>query len=283
MTTWDEPKETQGDGWSQGSVSYEKYLVPVTRKGAEALIEEMIKMNPITSESNILDCGTGPGLVPIILRQLYPSVPITAVDIAPGMIERIKRLDLPGVKLGLSDATNLDRAVVPKDAFTHAIGALMIQFCGDKQPSVVHEFYDSLVPGGVAGHLLTTGITIADPWHRACERLDPAYQRVYVHDDKAWKSFEPLEAAYRDVGFEDIRKVKLWMPMSTIQSKEDYIDFWFRGHHPAFEKRDMAAWKGDPEEVIPELLKVLGEYKDLSSELGAYAEIVLGRKPKLGS
>ncbi|KAI1632814.1 hypothetical protein F4809DRAFT_626130 [Biscogniauxia mediterranea] len=84
-----------------------------------------------------------------------------------------------------------------------------------------------------------------------------------------------------EAGFEDIQKIKVWMPMFTVKSKEGYIDFWYRGSHPAFTTRDMASWKGNPGDVLPELLKVLGEYKDLSYEIGSASDIVLGREPKL--
>ncbi|KAI0602112.1 S-adenosyl-L-methionine-dependent methyltransferase [Biscogniauxia sp. FL1348] len=273
------PKAATADGWTDGSASYEKYLAPMTRLGIEALIEALFKKLPPAADSNFLDCGAGTGISTSLLRQRHPSIPITAVDFAPGMIERVKQLNLPGVKIFLSDAAALDRALVPKAAFTHAVAAHMIQFCGDKQPGVLRELYDSLAPGGVAGISISSNLTIAEPWHRACARLDPGYEPTFMHDDKAWKTPEQLEAAMREAGFEDIQKAQVWMPMCTVASKEDYVDFWYRGNHPAFTTRDMASWKGNPDDVLPELLKVLGEYKDLSYELGFASDIVLGRRP----
>ncbi|KAI5917003.1 S-adenosyl-L-methionine-dependent methyltransferase [Camillea tinctor] len=276
-------KAATGEGWSDGSASYEKYLAPATKLGIERLIEALFKMHPPTAESKFLDCGAGTGISTSILRERHPFIPITALDLSPGMIERIRQLGLSGVKLCVGDAAAMDRTQIPRDFFTHVVAALMIQFSGDKQPDVVREFYDSLAPGGVAGISLSTDINIAEPWNRACARLDPAYEPSYVHDDKAWTAPEQLEAGMREAGFEDIQKVKVWMPMFTVKTKEDYVDFWYRGNHPGFSIRDMGAWKGNPDDVLPELLKVLGEYKDLSNDIGVASDIVLGRKPRLSS
>ncbi|KAI1324517.1 hypothetical protein F5Y16DRAFT_402371 [Xylariaceae sp. FL0255] len=119
----------------------------MSRKACIAIVEALKDMLPITSTSNILDCGAGLGTRTTYILDSYPEVPMMAFDVAPGMVERLKHLNLPRAKIKFNHVTHIDRVTAPRDGFTHVLAAHIIQFLGSKQPTAVIENFDSLAPG----------------------------------------------------------------------------------------------------------------------------------------
>lgn len=52
------------------------------------LLAHFVKLKP---GENIIDLGTGSGVIPLMLAELYPAVTVTGVEIQPAMVERARR------------------------------------------------------------------------------------------------------------------------------------------------------------------------------------------------
>ena len=79
-------------------------------------------------------------------------------------------------------------------------------------------------------------------------------------------------------GFVDVKGFEVRM-QPQIPTADAYLEFWMHGKHPVFQKQ-IDAWKGDPEEVRPTLVKVLKEQFPDTMVLEAWSGIVVGRKPE---
>lgn len=267
--------------WTNTSSDYDRILGPGTVKGAERMVDLTTALHPITATSRILDVGTGPGAVTRTIRRRYGAEtgtpPILAVDLAPGMLRLLRQRGLPGVTAALADATALDRTLVPSGAFTHAYTALVLQFCGSRQPAVLAELFRALAPGGVATASLSRDINVGEPFHAACAALDPAYAPTPTHEPRAWMTTAELEAGMRAAGFVDVRSELVWAAF-VWRSRADYVDYWLAGTHPAF-ARELSGWSGDRERLRPVLEQILRDRYDDPPRLGCNIAMVVGRKP----
>lgn len=79
-------KEKLKRRFSRNAKSYDRYA-NVQKKMGDKLIEDIKNNNPI---KNILEIGCGTGYVTQRLVNHFPNAEITAIDIAPGMIEHVK-------------------------------------------------------------------------------------------------------------------------------------------------------------------------------------------------
>lgn len=76
--------------FSKNASNYNQYA-HVQKKMRDILIEFLLQSNKETNKvKSILEIGCGTGYLTQALTELFPSAHITAVDIAPGMIDEIK-------------------------------------------------------------------------------------------------------------------------------------------------------------------------------------------------
>ncbi|KAK6820514.1 hypothetical protein PG987_014914 [Apiospora arundinis] len=274
--------------WSPVAPHFAGKLATGTIEAARKMAAMALELKPLVSTtSRVLDAGAGSGAITETVRALDPEVPIVAVDKVPGMVEFLARKNISNVTTGLADVTAMvgqDRGgLVPEAGFTHAFAALVVQFCGEHQTDMLTELFRAVEPGGVAGASITRDITVREPWHLACERLDPeSYRRFETHDaPPVWMSADEVDAGMRAVGFRDTRSATLPIEF-TWDSAEDYIKFWFEGGHPGLRK-EMRGWEEglgrDPDEVRLEVEKAGREQFDGAPRLGCNVDIVVGRRP----
>lgn len=77
--------------FSRNAVNYDTYAV-IQKKMAHQLLKTISFEHKDTHDSiNILDIGCGTGYFTEQLARCYPNANITAVDIAPGMIEYARK------------------------------------------------------------------------------------------------------------------------------------------------------------------------------------------------
>lgn len=265
------------NGWSEGSRTYEKYFEPGTAVAAEAMVTAMNDVKPVTKESRVLDVGVGTGAATMAMHRSFPSVPIRAVDLSPGMLEIISGRNIPGLSTAVADATQLDRSVVPLGGFSHVMCAMAIQFCEDKQLQAVRELYDSAEPQGIVALSIGLDITVPEPFNLTCEALDPHYKRASVYSDKAWKTMEQLEDAMKTAGLRDVTSKTVFAYLNT-KSLEEYEDCWWNGNHPAY-RQHLASWTGDMELVKSKMKEVYREHLANGGKVGALIGIAVGTKP----
>lgn len=77
-------------------------------------------------------------------------------------------------------------------------------------------------------------------WTQACTTLDPAYAPPNPFHADAWRDVAEVEAALREVGFQDVRGERLAMPFE-FEDTEAFLRFWFEGENPVA-RRLVAAW-----------------------------------------
>jgi len=97
-------------------------------------------------EPNILELACGPGNVTRMLKIRFPESKITAIDLAPQMIE-IARKQLPDVDFRVMDVRNIS-------AIPEKFDAIMCSFClpflsKADVAKLIADCADLLVPGGV--------------------------------------------------------------------------------------------------------------------------------------
>lgn len=115
-------------------------------------------------------------------------------------------------------------------------------------------------------------------FHRdvACKNLDSNFEPVTSAFSDALTAPEDLEHLYKEAGFVDIQseEVELWF---KFRSAEDYAEYFLHSLSPPFMSM-QSSWKGNPEDVKEELIKVVKEKYDNGKFLMISASVV-GRKP----
>jgi 2-polyprenyl-3-methyl-5-hydroxy-6-metoxy-1,4-benzoquinol methylase len=130
---------------------------PLFRNNSARAIMQHLALEP---GMKVLDCGCGPGRLTIpIAKQIGPAGEVTAFDIQPSMLERVRSKAL---------AESLDNiqfvqggAGEGKLGRNHYDRALLVTVLGEipDQKAALAEIFESLKPGGV----LSVTEVIADP------------------------------------------------------------------------------------------------------------------------
>ena len=97
-------------------------------------------------QPKILDLGCGPGNVTRLLKNRFPESQITAIDLAPNMIE-VARKQLPDIDFSVMDVRDISILSVKYDA-------IMCSFClpflsKSDTEKLIADCADRLVSGGV--------------------------------------------------------------------------------------------------------------------------------------
>lgn len=78
--------------------------VLIPRPETEILVDHIITQNKYNSKLDVLDIGTGSGIIPIILALHLPESNLTAIDVSPDAINLARK---NAIKHGVSDRINL--------------------------------------------------------------------------------------------------------------------------------------------------------------------------------
>ena len=73
------------------SAAAQSYLESIDRTFVDHLGRLIDKTCLASRESRVLDFGCGPGQIPIMMAQRWPSMRILGVDAGPNMIEQARR------------------------------------------------------------------------------------------------------------------------------------------------------------------------------------------------
>lgn len=89
---WTDPKT-----WDKAVSQYEDAVTRSSKRGAERLLTLANEVHPLSEPlTKAIDLGAGTGSLTYLLAAAYPSVPILATDISPGMVKQLMSLNTEG-------------------------------------------------------------------------------------------------------------------------------------------------------------------------------------------
>jgi SAM-dependent methyltransferase len=100
-----------------------------TRIGPHHLGALELALDGVPAPRNVLDLGTGTGVVALALAERYPAAEVTGIDLSPGMVDEARRKlspELAGrIRFEVGDASALE---YPDGAFDLVVLSNMIPF-----------------------------------------------------------------------------------------------------------------------------------------------------------
>lgn len=266
---------SSSDNWGAASAAYAARAEGVTRPCAEELISWVNEESPLSAPgANVLDNGAGSGVVTTTLRARYPSMPILAADLSPGMLEKIENKGLPQVKCQVLDAMNLSQ--IADSTFTHSLSTFMIQFTADPLRAL-KEMYRVTSPGGTLGLCMWCELCFDAPWEETVRHFEPDY--TYPHTwTPDWSDEGRLQGYVQEVGFKDVR-LKTFRPQCGFESPEEYFDFFFESRNPEFVRAYQPWWdKGMESTMRPMLEKIVREKYNGAKDFEMKVYLIVARK-----
>lgn len=111
-----------------------------------AMVEHFLQQVGINREAQVLDAGCGAGRMMTYLKQLDPSVQLTGIDLAPGMVARARR-NHPDRRIEEGDLAALPFANAQFEGLLSWYS--IIHTPTSELPRIVAEFRRVLRPGGL--------------------------------------------------------------------------------------------------------------------------------------
>lgn len=133
--------------WDSHASKWSSAIQTITLAPCTSLLSQVDARLPFdsTPSASVLDNGAGSGMLTSLLRERYPSLPILATDISPGMLETLRQ-KLPGVETRVLNAEGLDG--LEHGAFSHVLSTFVVNFLADPARGVA-EMARVARPGGV--------------------------------------------------------------------------------------------------------------------------------------
>ncbi|KAH8599872.1 S-adenosyl-L-methionine-dependent methyltransferase [Bisporella sp. PMI_857] len=183
------------------SDTYERMASRSTLNIALAYLPTLLQRFPITSSSHILDNACGTGLVTGLIKAEHPSARITAADLAPSVIEVVKRKGWESVDAAVLDVRDLKS--LKDETFSHVI--TNFGFAPDVNDldgpgKAAGEMFRVVRPGGVAVVTTWSERNFTTALHAAALRIRPR-ETPFSWDvppvwDAGWWLFQRLEEAF---------------------------------------------------------------------------------------
>ena len=182
------------------AASYEQAMARISRH----FVPLMLEAGHLAKGHHLLDVATGTGLIAeAALGVVGPAGRVTAVDIAPGMVEQARRRlgKAPNVTVGVEDGQSLSFA---DSSFDTVLCSLALMFFPDPGKALA-DFHRVLRPGGYAAvsvntvpeHSYNTRV------HAYIARHDPsaapAAVRIFSLGDE-----QRLRSLFEAAGFRDV-------------------------------------------------------------------------------
>lgn len=146
--------EEAGSYWDGRAPGYPDSWVPVLRPAGLDLLDQVARVvgDGRHAPRDLLDVGTGPGVLAIAATQHWPAVHATGLDVSPVMLEAAAAA---AAKLVPDTRSRLrwvhgSAASLPfdSDSFDAIVSAFVFQFI-PRQLAALREFHRVLRPGGV--------------------------------------------------------------------------------------------------------------------------------------
>lgn len=176
-------KKRVADSFSKAATTYDS-VAALQREIGHELFQDF-KAALSQAPAQCLDLGCGTGYFTEYLHQQCPTLTLTALDIAPGMLEYAQQTrDCAGVEWVCADAEQLPFAV---NQFDHIFSSLAIQWC-EQSDALFSGIHRVLRQGGTA-FIATLGPATLHELRQAWQQVDQ-YQHV-----NRFQSLETLKGA----------------------------------------------------------------------------------------
>jgi ubiquinone/menaquinone biosynthesis C-methylase UbiE len=118
---------------------------PRRQQTAEAISRAILRLVPLSEDTEVLECGAGTGLLTVLLAPKVKRV--LATDASEGMLsvlrEKLPRLGLCNVDTDLYDPTGQSM----ESSFGLLVASMLLHHIPDTE-GVLRRFYDTLSPNG---------------------------------------------------------------------------------------------------------------------------------------
>jgi SAM-dependent methyltransferase len=144
---------TEAQYWDRRAGSYAKHWAPVAEVAGRALLDRLASEAAGTAEMrNVLDLGTGSGVVAIDVVRRWPTLHCVGVDLSPVMLDhaRSAAVMLDPVESARLEWVAASAEQLPFDAesFDAAVSAFLYQFLVDRR-AMLAEVRRVLRPDGI--------------------------------------------------------------------------------------------------------------------------------------
>ena len=220
---------------------------------------------PPNPDTRVLDNACGTGLLTDELLKRYPDVHVNAVDIAPGMLDKLKGLieekgwdrrqrqaegKPGGVETAIMDGNDLK---FEDDTFDLSFTMFGVFFFPDKGPG---EMYRTLKKGGTAVVTSWQSLGWLPIMHEVQKIVKPGEEPLSMGLLEKWYRKETLEETLRGAGFRDVRVVRR-ESLALAKDVEDMVSLLMIVLMPFRE----AGWGEEEKERMPGAIRRLLETK----------------------
>ena len=227
--------------WSDAAKQYQSTVGAISFQAAIELTGMATTLHDLTSDSQVLDVGCGPGAVTLAILSHNPATAIEAIDTSPKMLDDLAtNLSKPGMPTPNVNARAVDihdiTSTYGTNRFTHIFANFVLHVAAKSFTASVRDIYRVLKPDGILA--IATFTPHSDPyliWDRVCRIYDPAFAPPsFAPDPRAWTTPGQVAAGMQTAGLVDIKSVVRRAPF-PIHTVDEWAEFFFDGRNPASE------------------------------------------------
>ncbi|KAE8449340.1 hypothetical protein EG329_008241 [Mollisiaceae sp. DMI_Dod_QoI] len=276
---------TDPQKWDNAAAQYNDAVGRSSRLGADRLITLANILHPLNAPSaRAIDLGAGTGSLTHQLAEKYPSLPILATDISPGMLEKLMSIikDPTSTKITsqVADMAAPVGGAATEGSFSLVFSTMAIQVLPDPAgESTLSEWARLLQPDGI----VAIGIWDFDEdcgphalWAAAAKSVEPGYVSPPLVPPRHWTGRADLDAGLKAAGFRDVQSEVMRIGFDV--GKEGFMGFFWESENP-MPLACQDSFHGDLAKVKVEMERLLNDMYD-GNEIPLSAALAVGRRPK---
>jgi SAM-dependent methyltransferase len=272
--------------WNNAAGDYNTAVGKSSKLAASRLITFANNLYSISTAPNsrALDLGAGTGSLTHLLSDAFPSLPILATDISPGMLEKLMvtgaSTNKKNISTQVADMASPVGGEVTEGSFSHVFSTMAIQVLPDPADEGTLDKWASLLQlEGVVAIAIWDFDEVCGPhsiWTEAAKAVDPSYESPPPLPPRHWYGRTQLEEGLKKVGFRDVRSEVLDIGFNV--GKEGFMRFFWESENPMPIER-QASFEGDLSKVNFEMDRLLDEKYDRGKKIPLSAALAVGKKP----
>ncbi|EPE31807.1 S-adenosyl-L-methionine-dependent methyltransferase [Glarea lozoyensis ATCC 20868] len=272
--------------WNNAAADYNAAVGESSKLAATRLITLTNDLHPISAASDprALDLGAGTGSLTHLLSDAFPSLPILATDISPGMLEKLMATgalaNKKNVTTQVADMSSPVGGEVTEGSFSHVFSTMAIQVLPNPaDEGTLGKWASLLQPDGVVAIAVWDFNEVCGPhsiWTEAAKAVDPFYESPPPLPPRHWYGHTQVEEELKKVGFRDVMSEVLDIGFNV--GKEGFMRFFWESENPMPIER-LASFKGDLSKVKLEMDRLLDEKYDSGKKIPLFAALAVGKRP----